>query len=453
MTRQPARHEPGVLAGNPTRRIPTAGSSRPARLLPASPTLILALVTLSLLWPGLWSCSQGNAAVDERVSLLHYFTGSLSAGIAQLAEKVNAEHQGLVLEATPMEHEQFKNSIRVQLEGPNPPDLFSYWAGAKALHLVRQGSVQPLDGLIGSTIPASTFPPVVLGALMYDGKPYMIPITQHFVGFFFNSRVFREAGLAAPADWDSFLAACATLKAKGITPLALGAKTRWPAQFWFDYLLLREAGFAWRTALMEGDQPLDSLQVRQALTRWQAMLDQDWFNADAGSIDWDEAALRVAQGQCAMTLMGTWVIGTLGEKGYASPADYDFFAFPCLGLADENTALGPIDGVMLSAGSRHRQAALQALERLAQPAPQIAFSQAAGSIPPLAGVDSGSIPPLQQRIKAIMDQCTGWAFNFDLATNAARSEIGLDALLEFVKSPDNLDSIVKTWNSQLDQLD
>ena len=60
---------------------------------------------------------------------------------------------------------------------------------------------------------------------------------------------------------------CATtLKAKGIAPIALGSKNRWPAQFWFDYLLLRTAGPDYRAKLMSGESPIPT-------PKWCAALD------------------------------------------------------------------------------------------------------------------------------------------------------------------------------------
>ena len=42
--------------------------------------------------------------------------------------------------------------------------------------------------------------------------------------------------------WDGFLAGVKKLKAAGITPIALGAKDKWPAHFWWSKLVVRLAG-------------------------------------------------------------------------------------------------------------------------------------------------------------------------------------------------------------------
>ena len=91
-----------------------------------------------------------------------------------------------------------------------------------------------LDSVVSKQVAAS--------ATTYNGKRYLIPFNYHYVGVFYSPKVFAAAGASTPKSWDEFLALCKLLKSKGVAPIALGSKNRWPAQFWFDYLLLRTAG-------------------------------------------------------------------------------------------------------------------------------------------------------------------------------------------------------------------
>ena len=398
------------------------------------------------------ACGNKGSESSSNVMMMHYFTGSLSSGIAELATAVNRENPGYQLAPTPLEHESFKSTIRHQLEGPNPPDLFSYWAGAKTRNLVEHGTVQSLESLFGTEIPAGTFSPAVQNALVYHGKPYMIPITQHYVGFFYNTKIFRDAGVAVPKTWEQFLKVCARLKDRGVNPLALGALNRWPAQFWLDYLLLRESGFSWRQDLMEGRNNYDSPPVKQAFKRWKELFDAKYFNVDAATLDWDPAAMQVVQGTSAMTLNGTWLIGGFTDRGYKYPDDYGFFAFPELGSTGEKVALGPIDGVMMAVGGKHQAAARKILARMARVEVQETFSLAAGSISPHRAAVVDRLPPLQRQIKLLVDSSTHWAFNFDLATSPERSEIGLNELLAFVRQPLDVDALLADWDKKLADL-
>src|SRR5690606_23622359 len=116
-----------------------------------------------------------------------------------------------------------------------PPDLFSYWAGARVQFIVDSGRLAPIDDMwnnnnLDDVVPAS----LASGATMYSGQRYLIPFGYHYAGMFYNPKVMAEAGVTEfPETWDEFIALCDTLQAAGITPVALGSMNRWPAQFWF----------------------------------------------------------------------------------------------------------------------------------------------------------------------------------------------------------------------------
>ena len=64
------------------------------------------------------------------------------------------------------------------------------------------------------------------------------------VGFWYNKDLFAQAGIDSAAG-DVGRAArrtCRQLKDAGITPIAVGAGDKWPAHFWYSYLMVRLGG-------------------------------------------------------------------------------------------------------------------------------------------------------------------------------------------------------------------
>ena len=57
-------------------------------------------------------------------------------------------------------------------------------------------------------------------------------------------------------------------------------------------------------------------------------MDAGFFVDDANAYDWTDAADQVANGEAAMTLMGTWITGYWNGMGLEPVTDYDFFNFP-----------------------------------------------------------------------------------------------------------------------------
>ena len=151
---------------------------------------------------------------------------------------------------------------------------------------------------------------------MYNGARYLVPFGYHYAGMFYNAKVMADAGVTEfPTTWDGFLALCADLKAKGVTPIALGSKNRWPAQFWFDYLLLRTAGPDYRAKLMAGEAAYTDDEVKAAMGMWKDLVDAGYFAPNANADGWTDASDRVARGDAAMTLMGTWITGYWNGNG------------------------------------------------------------------------------------------------------------------------------------------
>ncbi len=381
-------------------------------------------------------------AQAKDVVFLHYWSGPLAGGVKEMAESFNKSQSSIHLLAQEFEHESFKVGIKVMLGSERPPELFSYWAGARVRELADNGWIASVDSVWLDHDLESRFASVVTEACRYNGSFYGVPLTQHYVAVFYNKRIFEQHGLAPPVTWEEFLRLCEVLKANGVTPLALGARNRWPAQFWFDYLLLRTAGHRYRDQLMEGWASYQDSEVRHAFALWKELLDKGYFLPHPEVFDWSESAKQVRNGSAAMMLIGGWVIGLYeGQLGWKQGTDFDFFPFPEIDPEVAQVSVGPIDLVVASK-SGSLESAMEAMAFLAGKAPQMAMSTGSGALAPNIGVPPAFYGPLQRRMLAIVHAAPYWAFNYDLAAPPDMAEAGLTAFLKFVEDPQKLDSLL-----------
>ncbi len=394
------------------------------------------IILISILLLSLLSCRKTEED-SQTILLLHYFTGNLSAGIDNLTTSVNSNQKNFNLITTPMDHEEFKVSIRIQLESQNPPDLFTYWAGSRTKYLVKNDKISPITDIFKTTIDPSVFDKSVLNACSYNGEIYMLPITRHYVGFFYNKKIFNDYSIHIPKNWDDLIKAAEVIKANGVTPFALGAKNRWPAQFWFDYILLRTAGYSYREKLMNNEASYNDQEVINTMELWKGFIDRGFFGQNILVDDWDKAVLDLATGDSAMTLMGTWTIPTLEAEGLEADVDYGFFSFPIIDPEQGIVSLGPIDGVLLSKGSRNKEISKDVLYQLTGSETQEAFNSNSGAIAPQIHVKDDIYNPIQLQIKDLIKQSKNWAFNYDLATTPIVSEAGLNFFVDFLDQPDD----------------
>lgn len=229
----------------------------------------------------------------EPIMLLHYFTGDFAQGFMELTKEINEGLKEIYLVSTPLEHEEFKTSIRIQLETNNPPDLFSYWAGARTEYLIEKDTISPISSIFHNGVDREMFDESIIDACSYKDELYLFPLTRHFVGFFYNKALFEKHNLTPPETWDELIRIADLLKSNGTTPFSLGAKNRWPSQFWFDYILLSTAGYNYRQDLMEKKAGYTDLEVLKTMDIWKNLIDRDFFNKDYRELSWEHGCYNI----------------------------------------------------------------------------------------------------------------------------------------------------------------
>jgi multiple sugar transport system substrate-binding protein/raffinose/stachyose/melibiose transport system substrate-binding protein len=377
---------------------------------------------------------------DGEVTITHYFGGDLGrAGLEEIFGSFK-EATGTTVVDSPIGHEDFKTGILVRAAGGKLPDVFSYWAGARTQFVVDAGNLGTIDDMWAAQgLDAVVAKSVADGATMYNGSRYLVPFGYHYAGMFYNAKVMADAGVMEfPTDWDGFLALCENLKSQGIIPIALGSMARWPAQFWFDYLLLRTAGPEYRARLMAGEASYTDAEVQRAMQLWKDLVDAGYFAANANADDWTQASDRVTRGDAAMTLMGTWITGYWNGNGLMAGDDYDFFEFPMIDAGVPNAVVGPVDGWLISANSENRANAEALVAFLASdPASQARWAQVQGALSPNVNVDESTYTSVMVRALEAVGNADTFAFNYDLATTPPAAEYGLDMFARFMDNPAN----------------
>ncbi len=373
------------------------------------------------------------AAAKQTVNIIHYYSGDLGKKtMDDIISSYNASQDKYEFVDNTTGHEDFKTQILVMLAGDNPPDIFSYWSGARTQFVVDSNRLMDLDDFwtannLDKVIPASLKP-----ISTYDGKIYNIPQNAHIVGFFYNPKVLKAAGVTdTPKTWDEFLAMADKLKANGVSPFALGSKNLWPAQYWFDYSLSRTAGPDYRTKLMAGQAAYTDPEVAKAMELWKSLVDKDYFVKNANAYDWTDAADQVAKGEAAMTLMGTWITGYWDGNGLKAGEDYDFFPFP---VVDSNVPVvvhGSIDGWVVPNDSKHPDAAKELIAWMLKPDNQAEWAKGQGALAAVTTVDPTIYNSVMKKCSDYLGQ-VAFLSGYDLSTTPPMADGGLNMFGQFM---------------------
>lgn len=273
-----------------------------------------------------------------------------------MADAYMAENPNITIEVTVLENEAFKAAIQTNLQAGDVPDLFQSWGGGKMREQVEAGLLKDITADV-----AEWNDEIAAGATslyQVDGVQYGMPYNAGMVGFWYNKAQFEQAGITAPpTTWDELLDAVQKLKDAGLTPIAVGAGDKWPAHFYYSYLMVRLCGAETMTA-MAADGDFSRQCVVDAGQKILDLVALEPFNDGYLGTPWDgpdgESGVMATEG-AAMDLMGQWAPGAfraqleITDPATPLPWDIGWFPFPSVdGMAGEATdAFGGGDGFVV----------------------------------------------------------------------------------------------------------
>jgi len=386
------------------------------------------------------SDSSADAPTKTSVTLLHHYLGAIEMEAGNFTRQ-SAQYE---LKVAGLHRVAFKFRTSDIVQSEYPPDIYAYWAGARTAAAVP--ALEPLDDIWKQERLAEKLSPNLVRALTQEnGHRYMIPFIQSHVAFFYNKKVFDANGLKPPATWSEFLAVCDALKARGVVPLALGNKNSWPAQFWFDLLLLRMQPYEFREQLMAGTVRYDDPKVMEVFERWLDLIQRGYFTPDPNDLKWDAAAATVYNGQAGMILMGSWIIGHFQNKvpRWEGGRDFDFFRFPIIDAQLPVVDLGSVDGFVVPKKALNLEGAKKALAFFSTAQAQQRLSSSTGSFAPNRTVPKAFYSEMQNRLAQEHMQSHAYAFHYDLATSPVVSSLGVAAIADFLAFPKAYPRILK----------
>jgi multiple sugar transport system substrate-binding protein/raffinose/stachyose/melibiose transport system substrate-binding protein len=352
----------------------------------------------------------------------------------------NEAHPEMPVEHSIIAHEDFKQAIRAYLTANPAPDVLTWFAGNRARFFIDKGLILDQTKMWEDAKLNEVYAPGFQALATYNDKKYFLPTSYYWWAIYYRKSLFAEAGIEKePETWQDLLDACDKLNAKGITPITIGARFKWPAAAWFDYLDMRVNGPQFHIDLTDLKVPYTDPKVRKVFDYWKELIDHKCFIEDPAAYDWQEAIDPMVQGKAAMYLMGAFITDSYPDD---AEADLDFFRFP---IIDPNLPVGedaPTDGYFASATARNPEGALAFMAFLGSKEVQQKALEELGRLPTRTDVDiSKSSPAVQKGIKLI--QTADYIAQFyDRDTTPPMAEAGMDGFMRFWDDPTQIDRIL-----------
>ncbi|TDC35596.1 extracellular solute-binding protein [Micromonospora sp. KC213] len=246
-------------------------------------------------------------------------------------------------------NQRYQQQLREALTSTDPPDIFFHWGGGGMAEMVREKQVLDLTrALRARPEVASAFAPEVLAGGRVDGRQYGLPASGvEPVMLFYNRRVFAQADLRPPETYTDLLALVDAFKARGIDPLALAGADGWSELMYLMYLVDRIGGprpFADIAAGRPGAWSHPA--VLQAARMARELVERGAFGRDFTTLRYDDGGSsgRLASGQAAMQLMGSWeyALQLTLDPDFVRDGDLGWVPFPAVpgGAGDPANVVG-----------------------------------------------------------------------------------------------------------------
>ena len=383
--------------------------------------------------------TASTASGSETKTLDLWFNGedAWNQYIEAVIVEFEQANPGVDIVYSPYANESYKTTVQVAIGSDDPPDMFFNWAGEDTARYVREGHLLDLTAYAADLGWNDQLSAASLNAFTQDGKLYAAPYSQESKFFYYHKDMLAQNGIEEPATFEDLLAACTTLKAAGVTPLAFGNQERWEGVHYMTIFNQKMAGEETILADYTLATPAESLFTDPGYeAAFQKLLDMQnagCFGDAVNSTTPDAALIQFVNQQTAMYYQGTWIIGSLSTNGLDGA--YGMFPMPPIsdpaakGSPNFITA-GPV-GVEVSAKTPYPDVAIAFLDFFVSQPKQQTMLESLSRLPVRA--DAVNPEAVSESVISVVDDLSaagGVVLWLDVILENSVSEVYLNSIQE-----------------------
>jgi glucose/mannose transport system substrate-binding protein len=346
-----------------------------------------------------------TAAMATDLEVTHWWTsGGEAAAVAEFAKAVDASGDHWVDGAIAGSGSVARPIIISRILGGNPMGATQLNPGKDADDLIAAGLLEDITDVATAGDWAHILRPASqLASCTKDGKVYCVPVNLHSGQWMWtNRKVYEDAGIAPPQNWNEMVAAAPALQAKGIQPLSLSQG--WPVGLLVNDVVVALAGvdnfvkvYKDRDLAIAGGP--EFAKVYEALDTV-----RKFVPADKMVPQWNEAVGLVIQGKAGANIMGDWAGGEFAVAKLVAGKDYD--CLPGLGVTPVLDTGGDVFYFPKNKDPAVTAAQKKMAATLVTKEVQVAFNLKKGSLPMRADVDLSAANDCMKKGLEILDHST-----------------------------------------------
>lgn len=269
----------------------------------------------------------------KTVKFLSIWNESTGVGkvITDLTNEYKKDHPNFNLEMEVVQQTDLDQKLNVLAASNDLPDLFVSQSNSQLLQFVKAGQIADIDSSLPSAKEA-LLPATVTGVnnILGTDKLYALPTENNIEGIWYNKKIFQDNNIQVPTTLDELMVACQKLKDKGIQPMALAGKEKWPITRQIANIAMRKAGVNVIADANSGKVSYTDPAFVEAAKMLQEMGTKGYFGEGVTTIDYNVANDSFLNGKAAMYYMGSWATRDLNDdaKNTLGKDGVGFFSFP-----------------------------------------------------------------------------------------------------------------------------
>ncbi len=258
--------------------------------------------------------SKANGPVE--VSFWSLFTGGDGEFFDAMVKEFNRTHPDIVMKSDTVKFDNYYTKLTTALAAKNAPDVVVVHQ-SNLLNYVPKGSLYPLDDILKQlNAPMSDFVPAPLEACRFDGKLYALPLDVHALIMYYNTDLFKQAGVTkVPQTYDEVIKAAQAVQQKtGAMGLAVDNTTATYKAYTLTRLfmsMLKQEG----VDILSADNSKANFNNAAGEKALKALIDMvQTYKVTPSGLDYDGAVTAFRLGKAGMHFNGVWATGMFEEQ-------------------------------------------------------------------------------------------------------------------------------------------
>ena len=267
------------------------------------PTMLLAL-------SGCAVYAGGGEDSGETITFLHW-RGEDTKVFDEIIKKFEAENEGVTVEQSALPSDAYTAQAQPTILSGEGADVFATMPGSQ---IQRLSGTDVYADLSGEEF-VSRFDPEFIEAGSAGGKQLVFPYQLVFNIPVYNAGLLEENGIDPEGldDWDSFLAACDTLKGAGVAPIAFAGNTS-ASQFINPMMMNNQPDEEIWPKVEAGEAKVTDEWFVKTLSQIKELQDRGCFQQDALGSSQEGASALFAQEKAAMLALGSYQMAAVREQ-------------------------------------------------------------------------------------------------------------------------------------------